>query len=104
MSDRDSFQPVCSKGHPIEIISEGHGICFDPRYDLYYAWAFTKPAGKGWFQEEIIGRDGGEIDAWVHVVPCALKDSALDKIQKDMGLRRSLPFDEETERTRLMPV
>lgn len=110
MSDYDPFQPQCVLGHPIEIVSEGYGICCDEwvtgEYD-YYSWAFTKPVNLskfGWVEEHIIGRDGQEIPAWVYFTASNNKHDALAWIQKDMDLRRAMPFDEETERARLMPV
>jgi len=92
----------CVSGHPLEIISEGHGLCVNER-EKWYAWAFTKPANARWWQRsEIIGADGQLIEAWVHYAD--EREFALNAIAADIAAHRDRPFDEATERARLMPV
>lgn len=105
MIEHDPFQPICGSYHPIEIVSEGYGVCHDTWGTLFWPWAFTPPSTeKGWVARQITGRDGMPIKAWVMARPEHSKESALAVIQRDIDLHRALPFDEERERERLMPV
>jgi len=95
--------PQCKAGHPIEIIHEGYGICHDTDYDEWWPWAFSLPSSTGWAGSSIIGKTGDPIMAWVG--PCSkTKQGAIGEIAASMNSYRSLPFDEDYERARLMPV
>ncbi len=96
----------CSDGHDIMLVAEGYAICTDGgRRPYWWAWALTKPAKTGlWHVDNIIGRKGDRIPAWVHTRGVDNKQMALSFIQKDIDARRAMPFDEEAERARLMPV
>ncbi|MBK6664464.1 MAG: hypothetical protein IPG47_17505 [Thermoflexaceae bacterium] len=52
---------------------------------------------------ERVGRDGERIEAWCGIDRLSLA-SVLDFIQRDIDAHRELPFDEDRERARLMPV
>ena len=97
----------CGKGHDLEIISEGYGLCYDPEAERWYAWAFCRPvsvddwAADGWCDSEIKGLSG-PITAWVTFGNT--RDTSIDRIQADIDAHRSMPFDEERERARLMPI
>lgn len=101
----DMFQPKCASGHPIEIVSEGYGICRSSFPALPWSpWAFTQPASlRLWDLYFIKGHDGKDIPAWVGA-NTRTKEEALAYIQDDIDAHRSRPFDEVTERARLMPV
>lgn len=93
----------CFAGHPLEIVSEGYGLCTND--NLHWAWAFSLPSLLRWAegQSSIKSKDGGKIRAWV-TVQLRSREDAMDWIQRDINARRALPFDEERERARLMPV
>lgn len=95
----------CSDNHPLEIISEGYGICHGEAW--WHAWAFSQPVEEEekwpWGPDHIIGADGAEIPAWVAIGEIT-RERALALIQADMDARRAMPFDEARERARLMPV
>ena len=97
----------CFTGHPLEIISEGYGLCQTDERSLgefWFAWAFSKPAGdRGWLESNIRGRDDEPINAWV-TRGSPDRRSQMEIIQADIDAHRSMPFDEERERARLMPV
>lgn len=90
----------CSDHHSLEIISEGYGLCHG---SFWHAWAFSQPVGPEWEDSHIFGADGAEIPAWVSYGE-EDREEALALIQEDIIARRAMPFDEETERARLMPV
>lgn len=99
----------CVNGHALEIVSEGYAVCVNkgaPVWSLgWSAWALTKPALDGQFYRHWIrGRDGQDIEAWVSKRFFSFKEEALALIQEDINAHRSRPFDEESERSRLMPV
>lgn len=97
----------CDEGHDLEIISEGYGLCYNPKMELWHAWAFCRPVNvsdwdyDGWCDSTIQGR-AGPITAWVTFGDT--RDTRIARIQADINAHRSMPFDEERERARLMPV
>lgn len=99
----DMFEPQCGIGHPIEIVSEGYGVCHDPEWQQWFAWRFTPPSVGRWWSSSIRGRDGQPVTAWRGFEKPS-KAEALAYIQEDMDAHRALPFDEERERARLVEV
>lgn len=99
---------TCPNKHKLEIVSEGYGVCCTSgEYGLkliWAAWAFSKPVSNRFYAYSLIGKDGSRIPAWVSHAFLDSKEEALALIQKDIDMRRALPFDEERERERLMPV
>ncbi len=99
----------CANSHKLEIVSEGYAVCVTMEYgpkwpELWAAWTFTKPALKDFYRFWIIGNDGQDIEAWVSKSFYPSKEEALAIIQDDIDAHRSRPFDEATERARLMAV
>lgn len=92
----------CGVGHALTLVAEGYAYCTTVR-GVYYAWRMSPPRVSGWGYEAIIGLDGLPIDAWVSCY-CPTKFEALAFIQADIDAHRSLPFDEEAERARLVAV
>lgn len=85
--------------HPLLFVAEGYAICYGTRH--VSAWAKTRPASPGW-SSTFVDRYGwwigdGSIAGWT-------REQALAFIQADIDAHRNLPFDEEAERARLMPV
>lgn len=97
----------CSNGHDIEIVAEGYGVCHNPNGPIPWSpWKFTRPLEGTpglWFDYDIVGQDGSPIPAWVGG-DYYTKEDALEAIQDDINHHRAIPFDEERERARLMPV
>lgn len=99
----------CTSGHELEIVAEGYGLCseaIDNDKTWWSPWRFTKPAlnsPEQWGSWGVIGRDGTDIDAWVSP-PYYSKADAMEAIERDIAYHRALPFDEDAERARLMPV
>lgn len=94
----------CSGGHPLMMVAEGYAICYDGVRLAWWAWRLTPPSVRGWLLSTIRGRDGSQIAAWVYALNHDTKAEALAAIQSDMDAHRALPFDEDAERARLMPV
>ncbi len=93
----------CGAGHLLELVAEGYAICTDTdKSGCVSAWAFSQPAG-WWTTYYIIGRDEKKIPAWLSDHNFN-REEALAVIQADIDARRAMPFDEEEERARLMPV
>lgn len=92
----------CCHSHPLWLVAEGYALCLTLS-DVYYAWRMSPPLSEGWCYEAIIGIDGLPTDAWVSCY-CPTKFEALAFIQADIDAHRSLPFDEEAERARLVAV
>ena len=103
----------CSEGHPLMMVAEGYAICHGEGRAIcdgsvrrvWWAWRLTPPrVGELWRISTIRGRDELPITAWFHLMDQAFKAEALAVIQADMDAHRALPFDEDAERARLMPV
>ncbi len=95
----------CRWGHPLMLAAEGYAYCreLDTRW---WPWRLTPPGAAGWpwwAAGEIVGRDGKPIHAWCGARQFSLK-GVLEFIQEDIDAHRGLPFDEDRERARLMPV
>lgn len=92
----------CPAGHPMELTNEGYGLCGAGK--SYSTWAFSLPAVEdNWTLWKIYGKDGSPIPAWLGWA-AGDRATCMSAIQADIDARRSLPFDEERERARLMPV
>ena len=104
----------CSGGHPLMLVAEGYAYCCAGEPfgipTVYYAWRLTPPAtDEGLRLEdlccywEISQLEGGKT-AWMQNMWVGSKERALAFILADIKAHRELPFDEERERARLMPV
>jgi len=98
MSDYEGAK--CSSKHPIRLIDEGHGICGDEA-NGYWSWSLV-PTDKGW-PDYIIGRNGERIPARCMTWQYEYED-CLAALLNHIASIRAMPFDEEAERARLMPV
>ena len=103
------FEAKCGYGHQLELVAEGYAICVEVTRSgrsMFFPWRLTPPAphyAHRWRCDRIIGRDEYPIDAWVGWI-CDSREEAIEFIQADAEAHRALPFDEESERARLMPV
>lgn len=85
--------------HPLRLVAEGYAICYSNNH--VSAWSRTEPASPGWSSTFVkdygwwLG--DGSIAGWS-------REQAIAFIQTDIEAHRNRPFDEEVERTRLMPV
>ncbi len=95
----------CGAGHPILLVAEGYAMCRSER-GLSRAIRLTPPRTNlfHWYQFNIRSRTGERIPAWEWKPPGFTKAEVLAFIQADIDAHRNLPFDEEAERARLMPV
>ena len=102
---------TCEQGHPIKLIAEGYGYCYAPDWDNTHLWRFSPPRtddgleqwGVYWTQHDL---ENGK-EAWVtsnEVANGLCPSEAVRAALADMEAHRALPFDEEAERARLMPV
>lgn len=104
----------CSGGHPLMLVAEGYAYCCPEAPfgipTVYYAWRLTPPATDEGLESEAHGcywdicllEDGKT--AWMQNMWVGSKERALAFILADIKAHRDLPFDEERERARLMPV
>jgi len=105
----------CSAGHPLMLVAEGYAYCCaEEPFGIpagYYAWRFTPPATDEGLESEAHGcywdvsqLEDGKI-AWVLDARwVGNKERALAFILADIKAHRELPFDEEREQTKQMPV
>lgn len=89
-----SIAEKCPGGHPLTLVAEGYGIC-QKIPGRHNAWRFTPPATGDWIPWK---------GWWVWLTWDRSYETAEEFIQRDIEAHRSLPFDEEAERARLMPV
>lgn len=94
---------VCFSGHPLILVAEGYALCSDGPA-TWFVWRLSPPAVAGWLHAWIMGRDNNKVPAWASRGRFDSRSEALDFIQRDIEAHRHLPFDEERERARLMPV
>ena len=103
----------CKKGHALTLVAEGYAYCtsLDAVWQtpVWSAWRLTPPSedvwGLKWRPYDIFGRDGSLIQAWVQDgADLRSREDCLALIQADIDAHRSLPFDEEAERARLVAV
>ena len=95
----------CESGHPLVLVAEGYAYCQGSVMG-WWPWRLTRPHTsrvRWWSADAIVGRDGERIVAWLGDHRSSLA-SVLDFIQRDIDAHRELPFDEDRERARLMPV
>ncbi len=95
----------CELGHPLMLVAEGYAYCHEPA-TWWWPWRLTPPHAsreQWWGTLDIVGRDGERIEAWFGP-PFSSLASVLGYIQRDIDAHRELPFDEDRERARLMPV
>lgn len=95
----------CALGHPLMLVAEGYAYCQGPAM-AWWPWRLTRPHTsrvRWWSADAIVGRDGERIVAWLGADHRSLK-GVLEFIQEDIDAHRGLPFDEDRERARLMPV
>lgn len=104
----------CSGGHPLMLVAEGYAYCCAGEPfgipSVYYVWRLTPPATDEGLESEAHGcywdiclLEGGKT-AWMQNRWVSSKERALAFILADIKAHRDLPFDEERERARLMPV
>jgi hypothetical protein len=92
----------CAAEHLLEFVAEGFALCSNNNW--WWAWSLTKPCLQmRWNADFIIGRNERRIPAWASDFFEA-REPAEDFIREEVEARRSMPFDEATERARLMPV
>ncbi len=95
----------CNWGHPLMLVAEGYAYCHGSLRG-WWPYRLTPPhasEARWWGAIDIVGRDGERIEAWDGPARATLA-SVLEFIQKDINAHRQLPFDEDRERARLMPV
>ncbi len=109
MNDIDSGSR-CLGDHPLMLVAEGYAYCSDGMEAAnsvsWWPWRLTPPhvsRERRWSAIGIVGRDGERTKAWYGPASPSLA-SALDFIQQDIEAHRELPYDEDRERARLMPV
>ena len=93
----------CGFGHTLRLVAEGYALCH--WYGRWWAWRMTPPPPPGYGWATCSTTRGGIPDGYRWVSPqFTSRDAALDHIRTDIEAHRYLPFDEEAERQRLMPV
>ena len=93
----------CIFGHPLRLVAEGYALCHEDGF--WWAWRMTPPPPPGYGWGICPTRRGGVSDEHRWISPQFLsRAAALDYIRRDIEAHRNLPFDEEAERQRLMPV
>lgn len=97
----------CESGHPLMLVAEGYAYCSEERISVsWWPWRLTPPSpelGHSWTNDLIRGRDGRPLTAWHGMAEHSLA-AVLAFIQEDIEAHRGLPFNEDRERARLMPV
>lgn len=96
----------CESGHPLVLVAEGYAYCSEEFWVSWWPWRLTPPRrdlGRSWTDDFIRGRDGRPLTAWHGMAEHSLA-AVLAFIQEDIEAHRELPFDEDRERARLMPV
>ena len=96
----------CLGDHPLMLAAEGYAYCHDEPATWWWPWRLTPPHAsreQWWGAIDIVGRDGKCIEAWFGPTFPSLA-SVLGYIQRDIEAHRQLPYDEDRERARLMPV
>lgn len=94
----------CSNGHPLRLVAEGYALCYGDGF--WYPWRMTPPSwpiDEGWSLCDTIRGGVTDGDRWV-APGFRSRGEALDYIRRDIEAHRNLPFDEDAERSRLMPV
>lgn len=101
----------CESGHPLMLVAEGYAYCSSTDWcgwtnSGWWPWRLSPPSPRAplrWTEDFIRGRDGEPVRVWRGSMERSLAE-ALAFIQEDMDSHRGLPFDEDSERARLMPV
>ncbi len=104
MEEHIASERTCDAGHPLMLVAEGYAYCQEEPTS-WWPWRLTPPhaSWEGWSKSTVYGRDGEPIEAWLGAEHFSL-ERVLKFVQEDIDAHRDLPFDEDRERARLMPV
>jgi hypothetical protein len=99
MSDLSNAK--CIDSHTIKLVSEGYAICYSRDLSLFWPWSFSRQVSPRWHASQLVNENAPPQQAWVGKA-CNSEEDALLIIKQEINLCRSLPFNEERERSRLM--
>lgn len=102
----------CPNGHALMFVAEGYAVCYDPDSkfgDKWWAWRKGTPLTSCWNPRSELSGERYPDGWWeglgiVYFKFAPSREDCLAFIQADIDAHRSLPFDEEAERARLVAV